>query len=59
VPFEYLAHFTTVPVTLGNITTRFIFDTGIGVNLISESLAARVGCEPDGSSYTGRRMSGQ
>ncbi len=59
VPLDYLAHFTTVPVRLGDIETRFIFDTGIGVNLISESLAQRVGCVPDGTSFTGRRMSGQ
>jgi hypothetical protein len=59
VPFEYLAHFTTVPIRLGDIETRFIFDTGIGVNLISESLATRVGCAADGTTFTGRRMSGQ
>ena len=59
VPFEYLAHFTTVPVRVGDTETRFIFDTGIGVNLISQSLATRVGCAPDGTTFTGRRMSGQ
>jgi hypothetical protein len=59
VPFEYLAHLLTVPVRVGDVDTRFIFDTGIGLNLISEALAARTGCEPDGSTFTGRRMSGQ
>jgi hypothetical protein len=58
VPFEYLAHLLTVPVRVGDVDTRFIFDTGIGLNLISEALAARTGCEPHGSAFTGRRMSG-
>jgi hypothetical protein len=44
---------------VGAIETTFIFDTGIGLNLISADLAARVGCYPDGSTFTGRRMSGQ
>jgi len=59
VPFEYVAHVLTIPVTVGAIEARCIFDTGIGVNLISEDLAAKVGCRPDGSTFTGRRMSGQ
>lgn len=48
-----------MPVRAAGIETRFILDTGIGPNLISESLAARVGCQPDGTTFTGRRMSGQ
>jgi hypothetical protein len=59
VPFEYLAHLVTVPVQAGGIEARFVFDTGIGVTLVSRSLADRAGCLPDGSDYTGRRMSGQ
>jgi Aspartyl protease len=58
VAFEYLAHLLTVPVRVGDVDARFIFDTGIGLNLISGALAARTGCEPDGSAFTGRRMSG-
>lgn len=58
-PFEYLAHVLTIPVTVCDIETKFIFDTGIGLNLISETLATEVGCCPDGSTFTGRRMSGQ
>jgi Aspartyl protease len=42
-----------------NVETTFIFDTGIGVNVISPGLAASVGCVPLGETYTGRRMSGQ
>jgi hypothetical protein len=49
----------TVPVRVCDIETKFVFDTGIGINLISEELAAKVGCCPDGSTFTGRRMSGQ
>ena len=59
VAFEYLGHVLTVPVRVAGIETRFILDTGIGPNLISESLAARVGCQPDGTTFTGHRMSGQ
>ncbi len=57
--FEYLKHVLTVPVRAAGIHTRFILDTGIGLNLISEALAARIGCQPDGSTFTGQRMSGQ
>jgi hypothetical protein len=57
-PFEYLAHLLTVPVQVAGVDARFVFDTGIGVSLISAALAARVGCIPDGSAFTGRRMSG-
>lgn len=59
VPFEYLAHVLTIPVRVGGVESQFIFDTGIGVTLISEDLAARTSCRPDGSTFTGRRMSGQ
>lgn len=59
VPFQYLEHLLTIPVRAAGIETRFIFDTGIGVTLISESLAAKGGCSPGESTYTGRRMSGQ
>ena len=59
VPFQYLAHLLTVPVCVGDTETRFIVDTGIGVNLISDSLARAVGAAPSGSVFTGRRMSGQ
>jgi len=59
VPFQYLMHLLTVPVWAGETETRFIVDTGIGVNLISDSLARAVGAAPSGSFFTGRRMSGQ
>lgn len=59
VPFEYVAHCLTIPVSVCGVETKFIFDTGIGLSLISEDLAARVGVRPDGSMFSGRRMSGQ
>jgi Aspartyl protease len=58
VPFRYLADLVTVPVLAGGRPARFVVDTGTGVTLVSESLAARAGCQPDRSAYTGRRMSG-
>jgi predicted aspartyl protease len=59
VPFKYLLHLLTVPVCVGDTETRFIFDTGIGVNLVSDSLARAVGAAPSGPPFTGRRMSGE
>ena len=58
-PFEYLEHFVAAPVTAGGRETRFVFDSGIGPTLLSEKLAAELGCVPTGASFTGRRMSGQ
>jgi hypothetical protein len=52
VPFQYLAHLLTVPVGVGDTETRFVFDTGIGVNLVSDSLARAVGWTPSGSVFT-------
>jgi hypothetical protein len=48
-----------VPVVAGGVEARFILDTGIGLTLVSPSLAALASCTPDGSVFTGRRMSGQ
>ncbi len=59
--FERVAgHLAAVPVQLGpSIETRFVLDTGIGVNLISSALATRIGAHRTGATHTGRRMSGQ
>ena len=59
VPFQYENHMLAVPVVVGDVETTFIFDTGIGVNLISPDLAAKVSCVSLGETYAGRRMSGQ
>ncbi len=58
-PFDYLAHLVTVPVRVGANEVRFVLDSGIGLTLVSESLARRVRCEPTDSSFAGKRMSGQ
>jgi hypothetical protein len=55
-----VSHLVTVPVHLGeSIEAQFVLDTGIGVNLISRELAAKVGTRPTGEVSKGRRMSGQ
>ena len=60
VPFDYLAHLVTVPVTVGgSVESRFVLDSGIGLTLLSASLADAVGCAPTGATFSGRRMSGQ
>jgi hypothetical protein len=59
IPFEYLAHLVTIPVTAAGTEARFVFDSGIGLTLLTESLAREIGCETDGSTFSGRRMSGQ
>ena len=59
VRFEYLQHLVTVPVTVGEIETRFVLDSGIGATIVREELAEAAGLERSGSSFTGRRMSGQ
>jgi len=59
-PFDRLHHLVTVPVLVGGRRlARFVLDTGIGLTLLSESLCAELGCETDGATFTGRRMSGQ
>ena len=58
-PYELLDHFVALPVVVDGVPGTFVLDTGIGLTLLSESFAASVGCRPNGSSYIGRRMSGQ
>ncbi len=48
VSFRYVEHMLAVPAVAGEVPTTFIFDTGIGVSLISSGLAARAGCVPPG-----------
>lgn len=51
---------TAISVRVGEtLQSKFIFDTGIGLNLVSKSLAERSSCKPTGIEFTGRRMSGQ
>lgn len=58
--FSYVGgHLMVVPVVINNnIKSRFILDTGIGMNLISMKLCQQIGCEIKGS-HLGKRMSGQ
>lgn len=61
VPFKYAAgnHLIKVPVIINESTpTFFIFDTGIGVNLLSKKLCDKFNCKIT-DSLTDRRMSGQ
>ena len=58
-PFDRIHHLVTVPVLVGERTARFVLDTGIGLTLLSDRLCAAIGCRSGGSTFTGRRMSGQ
>ena len=57
--FDRVGHFTRIPVTLGESPHRLLFDTGIGVNVISTAVAARLGLASVGETFAGQRMSGQ
>lgn len=59
IPFKYAAgHMLVIPGKVNDNDTNFILDTGAGVNVISRTLADKLGCRPDGK-VTGQRMSGQ
>lgn len=59
VSFDTLDHFLVIPAQLaGTIDLRMIFDSGIGVTLLSDSACQLAGGVRAGS-YTGERMSGQ
>jgi Aspartyl protease len=57
-PFDRVHHLVVVPVD-GVGPRRFVLDTGIGLTLLSKSLCDAIGCDPTGSTFTGKRMSGQ
>ncbi len=58
-PFTYAGKLLKIPVVLNDkIPTYFIFDTGIGVNLISQKICRKMDCKID-RSMRGHRMSGQ
>ena len=54
--FELRHHFVVVPVELNGVERRFIFDSGIGLTLVRLGID---GCVAIGSTFTGKRMSGQ
>ncbi|AZZ36975.1 hypothetical protein CIK05_09280 [Bdellovibrio sp. qaytius] len=59
-PFKYAGRYMIkIPVTLNKLDkTFFIFDTGIGVNILSKKLCDQYGCKIT-SHHSGKRMSGQ
>jgi hypothetical protein len=57
--FDRLNHLVRMPVVVGDAPFRFLFDTGIGVNVVSPGLAEELGLAQVGESFAGRRMSGQ
>ncbi len=57
--FDRVGHFTRIPVTLSGSLCLFLFDTGIGVNVVSPSLADRLNLAHVGETFAGQRMSGQ
>jgi len=60
IPFERTKHLLTIAVTLsGSVRTRFVLDTGMGVNLISNSLRDRVGLVATSEVLQERLWSGQ
>jgi hypothetical protein len=55
---DYLGVLLTVPVTVGDTTLPFLFDTGGGGTLLTPWAAERAGCEPFGR-VTGFRHNGE
>ena len=55
-PFDYLQHLVTVPVRLNGQERRFVLDSGIGLDLVRDTVE---GVVANGRSFAGRRMSGQ
>jgi len=59
IPYEYLAdHLILVPVTINGEESKFVLDTGAGMEVISTSLARKFKCKKN-SSFTGSRMTGE
>jgi hypothetical protein len=58
-PFAYFAHLVVVPVRVNGVDASFVIDSGIGLTLLSQSVADRAGVTTNGATFTGQRMSGQ
>jgi hypothetical protein len=59
IALRYDRHLPSLPVRIdGSLDTRFAFDTGIGINLVSKSLCKMLDCKSVGQ-HVGKRMSGQ
>ena len=52
------SHLILVPVEVEGIKANFIFDTGIGVSIVSKKLCEKISCKSL-DNYSGKRMSGQ
>lgn len=59
VRFETVHHFVQIPARVGQRDCELLFDSGIGVTIISPRLAEAVGAAPLDETVSGRRMSGQ
>ena len=60
VPFQLARHLPLVDVTVDNrFSGKFILDTGMGINLVSDAVLKELGHPPTGRYHTGRRMTGQ
>jgi hypothetical protein len=57
--FDRLNHLTRFAVVIGDADRRFLFDSGIGVNIVSPELAETLGLAQVGETFGGQRMSGQ
>ncbi len=59
IPFSFvLGHMITIPVNVNGKEDKFIFDTGIGLTVISKRIVNSLKLNYDGS-FVGKRMSGQ
>ena len=60
VPFQLARHMPLVDVTVDNrFSGKFIVDTGMGINVVSDAVLKELGHPPTGTNHTGRRMTGQ
>lgn len=59
VAFDRVGHMVRVPVVAGDVACRFLLDSGIGLSIVASDLAERLGLIFTGTSFTGKRMSGQ
>jgi hypothetical protein len=59
IPFDRVQHLVRVPVLVGGDEYRFLVDTGIGITVVSSTVATRAGVRQTGDWLIARRMSGQ
>jgi hypothetical protein len=62
IPFSYVdgGHLISIPARVNELEpNRFIFDTGIGLNILFRAFSERMGFKYTGENFRGKRMSGQ